>query len=408
MKEMDIAPTKLEKQISLFVTLQVVLLGAKNVLVQGVPFLYDINERLNIIILSFVSLSYAIVLIKSLSRKSCKEAFVFNAFIILSIVITLWFFPQNIKPIQAIALRWIVVCFITGYLVSKLRTFELLEKYMLTGSYVLTFSCLIYAYVISLIGHTATSDWSSYSMTMSNVALLSVIWQLHAFFKKKNKIALLAAILGFMVIFMYGSRNPLLAIICYIVIELYDDVKQSKSSLKKSFAIIIIIIAGLFAIQGKQLITAGAKSLIAMGINNRTISLIVNADTEDFSTGRDDIHKDINALIWDNPFTGNGICGAEAKIEEMAHSFYLDIFVTYGIIIGSFFLIAIILLCIQALKKSKGINHQILIMYICLVFPRGFTGGDMWQSDVFWWLMGIVFMILTTTKFKRKWQVLQS
>lgn len=398
----------LDKQISLFVTLQVVLIGAKNILVQGFPYFYELNERLNIIILSFISVLYSVVLVRVQGRHLCAGAYTFIVFILASVLITFLGFPQNLPYFQKIVLRWIVVCFATGYLVSKLRTFEWLQKYMLMGSYLLTVSAILYAYAIYLIGHSTTSDWSSYSMTMSNVVMWSVIWQLHAFFKSKNRLALVAAIVGFAVIFMYGSRNPLLAISCYVAIEIYDSLKNSKSSFTKGLAFVLVVLVGLFALQGKQMIVSGAKVLQAMGIDNRTLELVVNVDTEDFSTGRDVIHKDINALIWNNPYTGNGICGAEAKIEEMAHSFYLDIFVTYGIIIGSLFLMAIILLCIQAHKKSKGISHQLLVMYVCLVFPRGFTGGDMWQSDVFWWLMGIVFMILTTTKMKRKWQVLQS
>ena len=121
----------------------------------------------------------------------------------------------------------------------------------------------------------------------------------------------------------------------------------------------------------------------------------MSADTEDFSTGRNDIHNEIRKLIWNEPILGSGVCGDEANIGEMAHSLYLSIFVTYGVIIGTLFLIAIAVLCFKALKKARGLEHQILVMYLCLVLPRGFTGGDMWTSDVFWWLMGIAFMILS-------------
>ena len=124
----------------------------------------------------------------------------------------------------------------------------------------------------------------------------------------------------------------------------------------------------------------------------------MNSDSEDFSTGRSDIHNQVWELINESPIFGTGICGDEANMHEMAHSLYLSILCTYGIIIGFMFITFILIKTCRALKHSSGLNHQILVLFICMVFPRGFTGGDIWQSDVFWQLMGIIFMINTNYK----------
>lgn len=394
---------KIDKRASLFIVMQVTLMGVKNILVQSMPFLFEINEQLNVMITALVSVLYLYAFFQTFGRKICTSGWLFWLFIAGSIVFTLLMFPQNTEVMSQYYLRWIVVFFLTSLLLTKLNTFEWLQYYMLRGSYAMTLAGIAYAAFVFIVGHTVNSDWSTYSMSMSNVVMWAVMWQLHAYFKQGNKLSLLFAIAGLTIILFYGSRNPLLAIVIYGLILTYDKYWKSKSPLSKPFIVVFTIIMLLLVANMKPILTAISNNLGSMGISSRSITLFLSADTEDFSTGRDDIHKDMYNLISDNSLIGTGVCGDETRIGEMAHSLYLNIFSTYGIFIGVMFLIAIVLLTLRALKTAKGKEHQILVMYICLVFPRGFTGGDMWTSDVFWWLMGIVFMILSNKQRVKKY-----
>lgn len=385
---------KTDKRVSLFIVIQVTLMGVKNILVQGLPFLMSINETLNIWITALVSVLYIYAFILVWGRTVCGSGKLFALFILASIVFTLLMFPENSVFMSQYYIRWIVVFFFTSYLVCKLNTFVWLQHYMLKGSYLMTAAGIIYAFVVYTIGHSVTSDWSTYSMSMSNVVMWAVMWQLHAFFKQGNKFSLLFAIAGFVVIFLYGSRNPLLAIFVYSIIALFDQRKSKRTSAKITVWVVAILL-GLIVLNIKPIIGTLTYSLEQFGLSSRSLDLVVSADTEDFSTGRNEIHKNVRTLIWDNPIFGTGICGDEAKLDEMAHSLYLNIYSTYGIIIGTVFLIVLIVLCLKGLKSAKGLEHQILVLYMCMVFPRGFTGGDMWGSEVFWWMMGIVFMIMS-------------
>ena len=139
-----------------------------------------------------------------------------------------------------------------------------------------------------------------------------------------------------------------------------------------------------------------AEALDHFGVSGRVVYTLLNSESaDDLTTGRSSIHDEIINVILEHPFFGVGVCGDEATIGELSHSLYLNIFSTWGIFMGLLVLLAIIRWCILGLKKSQGLEHQILVMFMCIVFPRGFSGGDMWSSDVFWWLIGIVFMILS-------------
>ena len=395
-----VVSNKTDKQVSLFIVLQVTLMGVKNVLVQGVPFLYDINEKLNILITSVVSILYLYALLKVGGRRTCGSAKLFAVFIASTIIFTLLVFPQNEPFMHSYYIRWIVVFFLTAYLIVKLNTLEWLQHYMLYGSYLITIAGIVYAVVVRNVGHSTMSDWSTYSMSMSNVVMWAVMWQLHAFFKKRNKLSGIFAIFGLLIIIVYGSRNPLLAFFVYSIICLYDRKSNKRDSYGITIVVTVLLLMGV--IYFNTFIKEASSTLESYGMSSRTVSLVMSSDTEDFSTGRNYIHNEVKTLIWNNPIVGTGICGDEANINELSHSLYLNIYATYGIIIGSIFLISIIWLTIKTLKISSGLEHQILVMYMCMVFPRGFTGGDMWGSEVFWWLIGIIFMILSNKQRVRR------
>ena len=399
MKNLEISDIK-DKKVSFCIVLQVTLMGIKNILVQGVSFFKPINETLNVVIAAIALLFYLYSLQLVAGRRVCSSGKMFSLFILASIVITFLVFPQNREYMQAYYLRWIIVFFLTAYLIVKLNTLEWLQHYMLYGSYLITVAGIVYAVVVWNVGHSTMSDWSTYSMSMSNVVMWAAMWQLHAFFKKRNKLSGIFAIFGLLIIIVYGSRNPLLAIFVYSIICLYDRKSNKRDSYGITIVVTVLLLMGV--IYFNTFIKEASSTLESYGMSSRTVSLVMSSDTEDFSTGRNYIHNEVKTLIWNNPIVGTGICGDEANINELSHSLYLNIYATYGIIIGSIFLISIIWLTIKTLKISSGLEHQILVMYMCMVFPRGFTGGDMWGSEVFWWLIGIIFMILSNKQRVRR------
>lgn len=396
----------IDKKISLIVTLQVTLLGVKNVLVQGFPFLLEINTKLNILNLSIVTICYIYAIKLLLHRKLSKEATLFVAIIVSTILFSLIVFPNNIPCILEISLRWIVVCFITGYIVAKLRSLIWLQKYMLLSSYILTLSCMCFCVIVSILGKIATAsneeaDQSPYSLSMSYVALWAAMWQIHAYVKQGKKIALLFACITVAIIVMFGSRNPLIAIAVYMIIEIIDKTKD-KGLYHKLFYRILLLLIGVLALFWKQTIIYLFLLFESFGFHSRSINVIYDATVNDtdMTSGRNDIHDTLLNLIFEHPFLGMGICGDVVNMHEKAHSFYLSIYATYGLIFGTFILFFIIRQCLLAFQKSRRLNHQILVMFMCMVFPRGFSTGDIWENDVFWFMMGVVFMILHSKKVK--------
>lgn len=389
-----------DKFISFAIAYQLVLQGCKNILVQGVPILYSINNLLNLIIIGSALLLYLKVIWSYTERRVPKQTIYILLFVILTYFCTFLFYPHNFEYIQNTILRTIVSCFLTFLLVSKLKTFEYLNLYLLKGSYIITICGVIYGVVINLIGHSTTSEWSTYSMSMSNVVLLSVIWQLNKYFESKDIMSLSASIIGIFVIFLYGSRNPFLAIATFVIISVFFKSSHKRNQSRKFFKWILFVFICIIILNFNKILLTIQDFIESIGVSSRMIYYLVNADTEDFSSGRVDIYNELWKVILDNPLIGLGVSGDEASINELAHNFYLSVFITYGIFTGTFIILYILYLTIKGLKKSKGIERNIIIMYACIVFPRSFTGGDIWLNDNLWFLMGILISSLYNRKKK--------
>ena len=385
------------KIISFVVAFQVIAQGCKNILVQGFPFFYEINDMLNVVIMGGSLLMYVYALLTTGRLRIPVQTIAVLFFVGITYLFTYVFCSQNAKYIQPTILRTLVACFFTFLLVSKLSTFEYLCNYFTKGSFLITLSGVLYAGIISVIGHSTTSDWSTYSMTMSNVLLLSVLWQLNAYFDSKNKLALIAAIIGSVVIFIYGSRNPFLAIGFFVSIKILFNSKRKSSSgvaIKLFFVSFVLIVLSFF----KEILAFVGGMLDSFGLSSRTLYYLINADTEDITTGRAEIHDKLWDIVLNDPFLGFGVAGDEVVIQELAHSMYLSIFVTYGMILGSLVILYLFSQTIKGIRRTSGLNHNVIIMYACLVFPRSFTGGDIWANDYLWFLMALIISSLLQRK----------
>ena len=385
------------KIISFVVAFQVIAQGCKNILVQGFPFFYAINDMLNILIMGGSLLMYLYALFATRRLHIPMQTIGVLFFVGMTYLLTYMFCSQNAKYIQPTILRTLVACFFTFLLVSKLSTFEYLCDYFTKGSFLITLSGVLYAGIINVIGHSTTSEWSTYSMTMSNVLLLSVLWQLNAYFDSKNKLALIAAIIGSVVIFIYGSRNPFLAIGFFVSIKILFNSKRKSSSgvaIKLFFVSFVLIVLSFF----KEILAFVGGMLDSFGLSSRTLYYLINADTEDITTGRAEIHDKLWDIVLNDPFLGFGVAGDEVVIQELAHSMYLSIFVTYGMILGSLVILYLFSQTIKGIRRTSGLNHNVIIMYACLVFPRSFTGGDIWANDYLWFLMALIISSLLQRK----------
>lgn len=388
-----------DKSISFATCFQVTIIGIKNALVQGIPFLYARNSALNRLLFVLVALVYICALAKDGRRflRIRSLSFFIAAFSAFFMMLSAFLFPGNGKVIMSWMPRMLPYCFITFLMISELRTLEWIEHYMTRFSYIIIIFSLLSAFYIHKIGHITMSAWSTYSMPLSYTAMIAVMWLLFTFFQNWSIAAAIFAAIGLLVIITYGSRNPLLAISSYIVIQTFRYARSMKVPKRKRLLYFAVSVLFAFCLIFWRMVVSLLVNLLSIfTLKSRTLSLL--SESKVSLTGRDVIHAKMFSLLSQHPITGVGIGGDENLIHESAHGLYLGILVNFGYILGIVIIAFILVLSFIAFSKAKGIDKDIVLLYVCLVLPRGFTGGDLWTSDVFWWMMGICIVVLYSAK----------
>lgn len=377
--------------------IQITLTGIKNILNQGVPWFYTNNSKLNLILSLVILIFYCRAFLSMRRRKITKINFSIILVILQTFLFTFILYPENVKYILVWLNYAIYYCYIPYFLLSNLRNLKYLDYYMCLSAKIIIVTAFISSFYIWSNNGQMTSK-ATYSMALSYPVLFATMWLIYEnFFKRSSNCNKLLIILGISVICIYGSRNPLLAIITYIILILIIKALKYRKLYKRMYYLFIINIIVFFGIFYRILFEKLVYLLNSINIKSRSLDLLAVKALS--SSGRDKIHSALLTTLDKNIFIGYGISGDEVILykygmTQSAHNLYLSLFSTYGYLIGIIVLILLVLINIIAYKKVKRNNKYILLLFMCLVWPRGFTGGDIWDSSVFWWLLGISVAIL--------------
>lgn len=392
---------KNNKRISFAVCTQVTLIGIKNMFVHATTLVYENNTVINMILLSIVAVFYLYAIVRDKKAlKINRVVFSIVIFILCTFLLTMVFCPENIPYIVSYLPRMLPYCFLTWFLITKLTSLKWIEWYMQKYATVIIGLSIVAAVLIYQQGHITISENITYSMSLSYVAMIGVMWCLKSYFETEKINMLFFSVAGTIVIVMYGARNPLLAIAIYVIISIVRKGIKKNNGVKIvkywCFGAVGLMIVFFF----EQFLSLISDILKNFGLSSRTIELLMASELS--TSGRDVIHSSLIEVMNQNPLLGLGVCGDEVALSmlgmtQSAHSLYLSIFATYGYVLGVLVLAILIGLNVSAYKRADKNEKEILLIYMCMVWPRGFVGGSIWDNDFFWWMFGMILVI-----FKRR------
>lgn len=197
----------------------------------------------------------------------------------------------------------------------------------------------------------------------------------------------------FLELFLFGSRGPLLAIACCIVL-LFLFTKQNNRlviSWKRLFFVIgcVSILVPSFILVSSWL----SDVLKTVGISSYSLDKnVLMAATNSLDNGRDDLSQLALKGFIERPILGHGLDLFDINYPETSypHNFILQILYDGGLVL--FFL-----LIIPGIKKivrllRRGINSQVsfFIFLFCVSVPGGLFSGDLWEQNMLWMCMGFL------------------
>lgn len=200
---------------------------------------------------------------------------------------------------------------------------------------------------------------------------------------RRNKIsAWIMSGVGFIMIFMLGTRGPVVLVAAFLILCIAKQIVQDK---QKRTVLLIISVAALVGIClfYDVIIQIFIVLTTKAGLSTRVFDKLLSHNLLQ-STARSDMIDLLLEKIAERPILGYGIAGEWQFLDWNAHNMYMSFLVQFGVIIGSILIVCLVWMTCKAYKSSKNDNEKyILIMFACMVFPKGFFGNEPLSMEVF-------------------------
>lgn len=220
-------------------------------------------------------------------------------------------------------------------------------------------------------------------MTFSYNMLVHTSFLLISFLKNKRILTGMVSMLGIFMIFIGGARGPIVIVLTVFIIYY---IFRKERLIKKIFSLstMSIVILLIYYNFNKILIYI-SNFTIDMGINSRTIKLIINNQFLN-SSGRDIISQ--QQLDSFTPL-GLGLYGDRVISDVYAHNLFVEILVQFGLIFGCTILGLIIYVIARGLLSKNIYIRDLMIVFITSGFLKLFLSGSyLNQEPCFYVLLG--------------------
>lgn len=374
-----------DNAIGLVVSLQISIMSVKNILVVSHPLLLKLNNVLNASLFFIIGVLYlwGFRFVCRRLRKTTIAVLICSTVIICTSALM---FNENIPFISELLPRTILYSFLGLLYMSSMNDFECFLNYMVRFSYGIVFASIVGAYMFMRnvgMGHLD----SQYSMALSYSTSIGVMFLLYKYVQDGIKTDLLMVISGIFVIILFGSRMNLANTLSYVALAY---VRRIKNSAKSGIHVVLLFILGCLAVLNIDAIATALNTvLISRGIYSRTLALFLSGRIMHLSS-RDVIYETVLREFYKRPLVGIGVGGSHVVAGTGVHSMYFEIFATLGLIVGSIVFAFLFYTVAKGLRLSRGTAARELIwIYLCLVIPRGFVGGGLWENQDLWRLLGV-------------------
>lgn len=368
------------------------LLICKNILVAGNSWLALNNTKLNIIILIISFVLYAKVLV-GLYGKKCRND---RAILCVIGILIAWIFALISSPeifllntIQEAIQNFLVYCFPAIIFLAMLPDCKaLLESYYRYRWLMLGCTVITVLQILVLGQIQGSGSYTQYNMAFGRALILPTTLFFSKWFLTWKIKEFSGAAFCLITIFLFCSRFPILCILAFILIKVWQLRQEKKVSM---LIIIGAFLGGVVFIAYKEICGWLHDFLLsAFGINSRMLYLIKNGYFT-YSAGRDIIYDSLIEGINESPILGHGIGGANIILnDESAHSFVLDVFATFGYIFGGILLALAIVNVIKLFRKNRSFyNREFILICVASFLPICTIQMSLWDAQYFWYLIAL-------------------
>lgn len=343
-----------------------------------IPYVADIREY----VVSFIFL-VAIVLSLSYIAKRIKPNLILIYFAVVTIYLLNYFlFPNNQAALEdnlvPFLFKSLPLVFI-GVSIDLKRHYQVLYYLSIISIY-----CRFIHLLLDPVNMIYGDMQSSYQL------LPHVCMVIAGTLEKADIKNTIASVLGVVTIFSYGSRGPILCICALVILYMMVYKKVHMHIWLYIFFVISIVCTTFFY---EDILNLLSIFIQRIGMSTRVIDMILYGEIFN-STGRNAIQNTLFEALKLN-WLGYGIAGDRAIAGTYAHNLLLELWVSYGIILGSIVFLFPITIAVKVLiqiRNTTVLEDNIVLVLIASSFVKLFLSGTYLNESFLFLLIGIVLM----------------
>lgn len=311
---------------------------------------------------------------------------IFYIVFLLVILLTMLFYPKNAVYIESDLWR-IVGLALPMFFMGIAFKYDVVKKDLYWASLISVILLFLYQLYFLVIGRELLDDNMNAAYNILPSVLYLILWA----FASKKIICFVWVFIGAMLLFIFGTRGPILAFIVFLLLMVFIKILKMKNSIKQVICIAICLLIAYFLLCTDimlEIATKLSKKFSDIGFSTRVFDYFINGDISD-DNGRNYLAEKVINAISLNPL-GYGLMGDRVVLDIYVHNIVLEMLCDFGLVLGSIIIFVIVLLPIFSLIKNKniGFSHFILMIF-SMVLIKLMLSGSFITEPYFYFMLGI-------------------
>ena len=365
------------------------LVGYALIVVSYIPYIGTVSEYLFPIVIIWL----AVIAFPKMQKHISAGHLLFWVVAMLVVMVNMIIYPKNAPIIEENLVR-ILIYALPMLFVGACYAHES-HKQVLYWASLLGFLATLLHRIMKLM---RGDDLTDYDMDAAYKILPSVTYLIYyAFTNKKLRNWVIAAV-GFLFVFSYGTRGPILCQTVFLAACVFMKVRNSKSAAAKVATVVVIAVAVFLLLSGDAMVEiaeALAKQFSKWGFSTRIFDVFLAGQFTEGS-GREAMYAKIIEAINEKPLFGHGLLGDQMILGGgaagyYAHNLFLELWCQFGILFGTALILYFIgrpLVAIYKQRADKDLQLFLWMMF-CINFVKLMFSGTYTVETMFFFMLGV-------------------
>lgn len=382
--------------LTLWVWIQPILLQYIRAVIMRLPFIGDYADIL-------LTCIFVVLILFSLPYLRIGKAdLIFLVSTVLVFLLECFFYTDNQQYLDQYMVDFVICTlpiYVVGVSLGYTKNKEKIIYLMYLLSYATLTSAILYRFIFGSPMSAAVSQYKG-DMDHAYKVLPYCCLIAHYSIKEKNVWNVAFAILGGFYLLMLGTRGAALLYLVLVVLLLIMGTK-SKGMIIRIGAVFSAL--GAFVVSPLYNASLLWMSRLAqqLGLSIRIFDKLMSGAGM-ASSGRDVIAQTLLSAVAEKPLWGYGIGGDRMLAGTYAHNIVLELWVDFGVIIGTILFVILLIIIFQGYIKAMGEKEKGLILILFFSsFCMLFLSGSYLDNRLLFFLLGLCATSIRKCKHER-------